>query len=368
MDFGEEVLTIHLMGNWRVDSSPPNFASIEELFDTVGDVRVVAVTTNKVETWDSMLMTYLVKLVHLCRRHKLEFDRSPLPHDLRMLLNLSLAVPEHENAQLDVETKSFLGRVGKATVDRYGEFLEMLVFTGECFASVLRMLAGRTSVRWKDFWLIVQEVGANAIWIVTLVSFLIGLIIAFLGAVILNRFGADVYVSYLIGYGMLRELGALMTGIIIAGRTGAAFAAEIASMKFSEEIDALKTLGIDPIDFIFLPRILALFLMMPLLVLYADVIGVASGMLVSNLMLDVSVPIFLNGMKVAVALPDYLLGIFKGIVFGILVAISGCLRGMQSRGSAEGVGLATTSAVVTGITLVIFFNAIIDWIAAIYDI
>ena len=281
-DLGEEALTIHLTGNWRVDSSLPDFASVEELFDTVENLRVVAVTTNEVEDWDSMLMAYLVKLVYLCRRHNLEFDRSLLPNDLRMLLNLSFAVPENDNAQLDVETKTFVERIGKAAVERYREFLEMLGFTGECFASILRMLVGRTSVRWKDFWLIVQEVGANAIWIVTLVSFLIGLIIAFLGSVVLQRLGADVYVSYLVGYGMLRELGALMTGIIIAGRTGAAFAAEVASMKFSEEIDALKTLGIDPIDFIFLPRILALFLMMPVLVLYADVIGVASGMLVSN--------------------------------------------------------------------------------------
>lgn len=362
------MLTIHLSGKWMVDSSVPDFTLVEELFDTVGDIKVVAVTTNEVEDWDSMLMPYLVKIVYLCRRHELKFDRSLLPDDFRNLLNLSLAVPENDKAQLDVETKSFMGRVGKAAVEQYREFLEVLVFTGECSASVFRILIGRTSVRWKDFWLIVQEVGANAIWIVTLVSFLIGLIIAFLGAVVLNRFGADVYVSYLVGYGMLRELGALMTGIIIAGRTGAAFAAEVASMKFSEEIDALKTLGIDPIDFIFLPRILALFLMMPVLVLYADVIGVASGMLVSNLMLEISVPIFLNGLKVAVALPDYLLGIVKGIVFGILIAISSCLRGMQSRDSAEGVGLATTSAVVTGITLIIFFNAIIDWIAAIYDI
>ena len=367
-DFENGVLTVHLSGTWRTDSSVPDLAAIEELLETGEEIKTVVARTDEVEAWDSMLMTYLVQLLDLCQRHELEFDRFPLPDDLRSLLNLSLAVPEKEEARRDGEAESYLSRVGRAAVEGYGEFLDILTFTGECSMSVLRMLVGRTSIRWKDFWLTVQEVGANAIGIVTLISFLVGLIIAFLGAVVLKRFGADVYVSYLVAYGMLRELGALMTGIIIAGRTGAAFAAEIGSMKISEEIDALKTLGISPIDFIVLPRMLALFLMMPVLVMYADVIGVTSGMLVSKVMLEISFPIFLNGMKVAVALPDYLLGIVKGIVFGVLIAISGCLRGMQSGSSADAVGLATTSAVVTGITLIVFFNAVIDWIAAIYGI
>jgi phospholipid/cholesterol/gamma-HCH transport system permease protein len=195
-----------------------------------------------------------------------------------------------------------------------------------------------------------------------------GLVVAFLGAVVLQRFGANYYISHLVGYGILRELGALMTGIILAGRTGAAFAAEIGSMKVSEEIDAFKTLGISPIDFLVLPRLLALFFMTPLLVIYANVVGLASGMLVSNLMLDVPVMIFLTGMLEAVSMSDFYIGLIKAVVFGKLVAVSGCLRGMQSGNSADAVGSATTSAVVTGLTLIIFFNAVIDWVAALYEI
>ncbi len=368
MELEDGVLSVHLSGPWKTDCDIPDLDAIAEPLKSGDGIRKMVARTEEIASWDSMLMTFLVQLLSLCERHDVEFERSSLPNDLQRLLNLSLAVPEKEEARRDDEADFYLARIGKGAVEFYEQTLEILTFSGECTLSVLRLVVGRTSIRWRDFWLTIQEVGANAIAIVTLISFLVGLIIAFLGAVVLSRFGADVYVSYLVAYGMLRELGALMTGIIIAGRTGAAFAAEIGSMKVSEEIDALKTLGISPIDFIVLPRMLALFLMMPVLVIYADVIGVTSGMLISKVMLDIPFPIFLSGVKVAADWPDYVLGVVKGIVFGVLIAVSGCLRGMQSGSSADAVGLATTSAVVTGITLIIFFNAVIDWIAAIYGI
>ncbi len=368
MELEDGVLSVHLSGPWKTDCDIPDLDAIAEPLKSGDGIRKMVARTEEIASWDSMLMTFLVQLLSLCERHDVEFERSSLPNDLQRLLNLYLAVPEKEEARRDDEADFYLARIGKGAVEFYEQTLEILTFSGECTLSVLRLVVGRTSIRWRDFWLTIQEVGANAIAIVTLISFLVGLIIAFLGAVVLSRFGADVYVSYLVAYGMLRELGALMTGIIIAGRTGAAFAAEIGSMKVSEEIDALKTLGISPIDFIVLPRMLALFLMMPVLVIYADVIGVTSGMLISKVMLDIPFPIFLSGVKVAADWPDYVLGVVKGIVFGVLIAVSGCLRGMQSGSSADAVGLATTSAVVTGITLIIFFNAVIDWIAAIYGI
>ncbi len=368
MELEDGVLSVHLSGPWKTDCDIPDLDAIAEPLKSGDGIRKMVARTEEIASWDSMLMTFLVQLLSLCERHDVEFERSSLPNDLQRLLNLSLAVPEKEEARRDDEADFSLARIGKGAVEFYEQTLEILTFSGECTLSVLRLVVGRTSIRWRDFWLTIQEVGANAIAIVTLISFLVGLIIAFLGAVVLSRFGADVYVSYLVAYGMLRELGALMTGIIIAGRTGAAFAAEIGSMKVSEEIDALKTLGISPIDFIVLPRMLALFLMMPVLVIYADVIGVTSGMLISKVMLDIPFPIFLSGVKVAADWPDYVLGVVKGIVFGVLIAVSGCLRGMQSGSSADAVGLTTTSAVVTGITLIIFFNAVIDWIAAIYGI
>lgn len=368
LEFAEGVLKLVLSGPWKIGCGVPDLLVLPNPKDSEEEIKRLSFNTESLGQWDSLLMTFLVRVFNYCRIHKIEFVKGSLPDDIQNLLALSQAVPEKEEARREEQSRNIIQRAGDWGIRFYEEGSAIATFSGECSVSVLKLLSGRVSFRWRDFFRLLQEVGAHALPIVTLISFLIGLIVAFLGAVVLSRFGADLYVSYLVGYGVLRELGPLMTGIIIAGRTGAAFAAEIGSMKVSEEIDALKTLGISPIDFIVLPRMMALLFMMPLLVIYADVIGIFSGMLISNALLDIPFPIFLNGMKVAVALPDIYLGIIKGVVFGVLVAVSGCLRGIQSGNSADAVGLATTSAVVTGITLIIFFNALIDWIAAIYGV
>jgi phospholipid/cholesterol/gamma-HCH transport system permease protein len=223
-------------------------------------------------------------------------------------------------------------------------------------------------MRWRDFWVVVQSNGSGALPIVTLISFLVGLIIAFLGAVVLRRFGAGYYVSYLVGYGMLREMGALMTGIIIAGRTGAAFAAELGSMKITEEIDAFETLGVSPVEHLVLPRVLGLFVMMPLLTIYAMFVGIFGGLLVSITLLDLSATQFIGGLLTPVTISDGVLGVFKGLVFGLIIGVAGCMRGMQTGSDAGAVGRAATSAVVTGITLIIVANAIIDWLSALLGV
>jgi phospholipid/cholesterol/gamma-HCH transport system permease protein len=188
---------------------------------------------------------------------------------------------------------------------------------------------------------------------VTLIAVLVGMILAFVGAVQLSRFGAQIYVADLVAIAMVREMGCIMTGIIMAGRTGSGFAAEIGTMRVTQEIDALETLGIPPMDFLVLPRVLALSLMMPLLTVYANVLGIAGGALVSVGMLDLSVVQYVTEANGAVTLSSYATGIGKSAVFGVLVALSGCLRGMQSGRSSSAVGEAATSAVVTGIVLII---------------
>jgi phospholipid/cholesterol/gamma-HCH transport system permease protein len=213
-----------------------------------------------------------------------------------------------------------------------------------------------------------QSSTSSALPIVTIISLLVGLIIAFLGAVVLQRFGADYYVSYLVSYGMLRELGALMTAIIMTGRTGAAYAAEIGSMKITEEIDALETLGISPINFLVTPRILAVVCAMPLLTVYADAIGIVGGLSVAVTMLDLTPTQFMTGLLEPVVLADALIGVFKAIVYGVIIGLAGCMRGLQTGDDASAVGDATTSAVVTGIILIVFANAVIDWMAAVLQI
>jgi phospholipid/cholesterol/gamma-HCH transport system permease protein len=223
-------------------------------------------------------------------------------------------------------------------------------------------------MRGRDFWVVVQSNSSRALPIVSLIALLTGVIISFLGAVVLRRFGAGYYVSYLVGYGMLREMAALMTGIIMAGRTGAAFAAELGSMKITEEVDALRTLGISPVDHLVVPRVLGLFVMMPFLTIYAAFVGIMGGLLVAVSILDLSATQFFGGLLTAVTLSDGLLGVFKGTVFGLIIGLAGCMKGMQTGSDASAVGRASTSAVVVGITLIIAANAFIDWLAVVLDI
>jgi phospholipid/cholesterol/gamma-HCH transport system permease protein len=220
------------------------------------------------------------------------------------------------------------------------------------------MMTARARFQSRDLWVLVQECGAQALPIVSLISILVGLILAFVGAIQLQQFGAQIFVANLVAVAMTREMGAMMTAIIMAGRTGAAFAAQLGTMQVNEEIDALKTLGISPIDFLVLPRVIALILMLPLLAVYANVLGILGGMLVGIVMLDISPLLYWNQTIAAVTLNDVLLGIGKSAVFGVLIALSGCLRGIQSGRSASAVGAAATSAVVTVIVLIVVFDGI----------
>jgi phospholipid/cholesterol/gamma-HCH transport system permease protein len=212
---------------------------------------------------------------------------------------------------------------------------------------------GKAQVRWSDAWLVVQQCGPEALGVVALINFLVGVILAFVGAVQLRQVGASVFVADLVAIGTVREMGCLMTGMILCGRTGAAFAAQLGAMKVNEEIDALRTFGISPIEFLVLPRILALLLMMPLLCVFADAIAITGGYMVSVSMLDVTSTEYIRRTIEAIKLQSFFLGIVKGAFFGILVSVSGCLRGMQCGTNAAAVGQATTSSVVTGITSIV---------------
>jgi phospholipid/cholesterol/gamma-HCH transport system permease protein len=198
----------------------------------------------------------------------------------------------------------------------------------------------------------IEVVGPRALLIVSVISFLVGLILAYLGADQLRLVGAQIFIADLVAIGMVREIGALMTGIIIAGRTGSSFAAQLGTMQVNEEIDALKTLGISPIDFLVLPRILALILMMPLLTLYSGFVGILAGLLISGVIFDIGMFEYYNETVRALELKYFMVGLTKGVVYGAMVAYAGCLRGMQCGRSAVAVGEAATSAVVTSILLI----------------
>ena len=216
--------------------------------------------------------------------------------------------------------------------------------------------------RASDLTLTIQQVGAQALPIVSLISFLVGMILAFLGSVQLLQFGAQIYVAPLVGIGMARDMAAMMVGIILAGRTGAAFAAQLGTMQVNEEIDALATFGFAPIDFLVLPRVLALVMMTPLLCLYADLLGIIGGAFVGVTFLDLPPITYFQATQDGVRLIDFAGGLIKAAVYGVVVAVAGCLRGMQCGRSSAAVGQATTSAVVTSIVFIVVSMAILTLI------
>ncbi len=355
-------VVIRLSGDWKMNEGLSDFAAVLSQAEEDGAVFSVGFDALDLGTWDSSLLTFLLQGAASCQTRGIAFQEHTLPENVRRLITLARVVPE-QKTRAAAGKGSFLESLGQWALAAGEETRVGLAFIGESLLSLGRLLVGRSRMRWGVFWAIVQTSGPGALPIVTLICFMVGLIIAFLGAVILQRFGAGIYSAHVVGFGMLRELGALMTGIIMVGRTGAAFAAEIGSMKASEEIDALQTMGVSPMDYIVLPRMLALFLIMPLLTVYGDAVGILGGMMVSTSMMDISVPLFLSTMFDAVTFFDFGLGVIKGTVFGGLIAVAGCLRGIQCGHSADAVGAATTSAVVTGITLILLANALIDWLA-----
>jgi phospholipid/cholesterol/gamma-HCH transport system permease protein len=238
------------------------------------------------------------------------------------------------------------GAYGLATIATLG-------FIGDAAVALTGLVRGSARYRPIDLAQNIQDCGPSAVGIVTLISFLVGVILAFMGAVQLQQFGAAIFVADLVGIGMLREMGAMMTAIIMSGRTGAAFAAQLGTMKVTQEIDALTTMGISPLQFLVLPRVLALVLMMPLLCLYSDLMGILGGAFVGVGMLDLSFKSYMRETIHAISLTNLLLGLIKATVYGVLIAIAGCLRGFQCGNSSSAVGDAATRAVVSSIVLVV---------------
>jgi phospholipid/cholesterol/gamma-HCH transport system permease protein len=285
-------------------------------------------------------------------------NHDSLPEGVRKLIRLSEAVPETEDARRQ-ETKGSLVRgVGELALQTRAGLYQILNFIGDVALAGVKLFRRTAQFRWSDAFVVMQEVGPEALGVVALINFLVGVILAFVGAVQLRQFGASIYVADLVAIGTVREMGCLMTGIILSGRTGAAFAAQLGTMKVNEEIDAFKTFGISPIEFLVLPRIVALLMMMPLLCIFADAIALLGGFVISVSTLDVTAMEYFNRSVAAITLSSFLLGVFKGAFFGLLVAMTGCLRGIQCGNNAAAVGQAATSAVVTGITSIIAADGI----------
>lgn len=355
----ENTLIINVSGDWKLSNALPSSDDLLREIDTAMLPQRITFDARSLDGWDSGLLTFLIRLKHHCAGKETTIDFGGLPHGVQRLLDLASVVPERKEAHKESIRVSLLTHITQVEISIWHSILEMMSFLGEVAVAFFKLFKGRARFRRSDLMLILEECGADALPIVSLISFLVGLILAFVGSIQLKMFGAQIFIADLVGIAMTRAMGAIMVGIIMAGRTGAAFAARIGTMQVNEEIDALRTAGISPVEFLVLPRMIAMTLMLPLLTLYSDLMGMLGGLFVSVTGFGIGVNEYFQETKDAVAMTNIWVGLFSSFVFGILVSFTGCLRGMQCGRSASAVGDATTSAVVTSIVSIVIATAII---------
>jgi phospholipid/cholesterol/gamma-HCH transport system permease protein len=363
-----DTLVISLAGDWKRENRPPAASEVEKQVEIGLQVRRILFKTENLTGWDSMLLTFLIRVRTWASSNNMTVEEDNLPEGVQRLLALASAVPERKWEKKKPAQIPILERFGGSALVFWQSLRDMTDFIGSAAIAFMRLVTGKAKFRRSDLLLIIQQCGAQALPIVSLLSILVGLILAFIGAIQLKVFGAQIYVASIVGIGMVRFLAPVMAAIIMAGRTGASFAAQLGTMQVNEEIDALKTLGISPMEFLVLPRMLALFLMMPLLSVYADLLGILGGVIIGVTMLDLNSIEYYAKTRASVHLSDFWVGLFSAAVFGVLVALSGCMRGMQCGRSAAAVGEATTSAVVTSIVSIVVTMAVITVVCNVLNI
>lgn len=347
-----DVLEVTLGGSWQITEPRPGW---KELLGASRPKRVIF-RIDALEQWDSSLLLLVFEAQQWCRAAGAYCDADALPERARLLLAQLAAA--HETSLPFDRSQNFLTTVGIATLDTAQKANDISRFVGDCTLSLVQVLKRPAKFRWRDCLHEMQQCGAMALPIVSLIAFLVGVTLAYTAAIVLRQFGGDIWIADLIGLSMVREMGAVMTAVVLAGRTGAAYAATLGNMRANEEIDALETLGISPVQFLVLPRMVALTVMMPLLTLYSCALGIIGGMVVAMGLLAIPPTAYWVEMQTIVDMSDIVVGVIKGGAFGLIVGLAGCLRGLQAERSAVGVGRAATSAVVTAILLLIIADAV----------
>jgi phospholipid/cholesterol/gamma-HCH transport system permease protein len=355
----DDSLAVTLTGDWLLDAVLPGIEPVLERLRQTPAPAAIAFDTALLGDWDTGLVARLVSIRRIAEENGVPVDDGGLPDGARQLIALAFAVREREGARRGARDIGFLESVGAKSLRVIERCRELLAFVGELVLSFGRLFRGKATYLRSDLVQYIQEAGAEALPIVSLISFLIGMIFAFVGVMQLENFGAGIYTANLVAVAMVREMAPIMTAIIMAGRTGAAYAAQIGTMKVNEEVDALTTLGMDPIDFLVTPRVIALIVMLPMLTLYGSLMGILGGTVVGLAMVDVSLVQYLSQTVDSVGLNSLLGGLFKSVVYGSLVAIAGCQQGLACGNSAMAVGESTTRAVVMGIVLIVVSASIL---------
>ncbi len=361
------VLSVTVGGVWSIKTPWPREA--ERVLGAIESPAwlELELKTDNLGEWDSSLLVFLVQLIRKAKDRKIKTSFQ-LPEGLERLVNMAFAVPPRKGAERKSEHASFVSKVGAAALSLKPRIEDFLNFLGDVAIGLGRLCIGRSKMRAKDLFSAMYECGVLSLPIISLTSMLFGLILAFVGAVQLTQFGAQIYVAGLVGIGMLRVMGAVMVGVVMSGRVGAAYAALIGTMQVNEEVDALSVLGISPVDFLVVPRVLALTLMVPLLTIYADFMGIVGGYLVGTLMLDLNPLEYINATRQMVPYRQILIGLVYGTVFGIVIALAGCYQGMRCGRSAMAVGQTTTRAVVSSIVGIIIMTAIITVVCNVLNV
>ncbi|MBE9537646.1 MAG: ABC transporter permease [Proteobacteria bacterium] len=347
-----------LTGDWVEGQKPAAFAILRsDLYSS--STHQLVLDSSRLGSWDSTLMAFLLQCHNYCQDEDIDFQATDLPTGADKLLAVATAVRAHIPPQ--EPSKPWLSafnpaRLAKEAVDNLSESLG---FIGEVAIALTKLVAGKSNTRMVDFKNFCYQAGPEAFGIISLTSILVGMILAYLGAVQLLQFGAEIYVADLVVIGTLREMGALMTAIVMAGRTGAAYAAQLGTMQTNEEIDAITTMGISPIEFLVVPRMLALVAMMPLLTIYADLLGIVGGGIVAGGM-GITPLQYINQGETALQFSHFFIGLIKSVIFAVLIAVAGCRSGINSGRSSAAVGQAATEAVVTAIVYLIIADAAIN--------
>lgn len=337
---------LDLSGAWRGHSAPlPELPATE----VVGAVRVHA---DGLRSWDASLASALWHQIEPFARRGADVDLQNLPEGLQQILALALDTPPPASTA-PAATRGRVARVGASVTAWWALRRKTLTFFGEVLLSLGRWMRGRSDMRASDLAWQIEQTGPRSLPIVALVCFLVGLIVAYMGAAQLQRFGAQNYIADLVTVGVVREVAALLVGIVLAGRVGAAFAAQIGSMRANEEVDALATMGVNPVDFLVLPRVLALLIVGPMLTAFGALVGMAVGWLVAVGIYGVTPLEYVYASAQAITLPHVAVGLIKGTTYSVLVALAGCLQGMAAGRSAQAVGDATTASVVQAIVWIV---------------
>jgi phospholipid/cholesterol/gamma-HCH transport system permease protein len=353
---GSEV-TLFLSGYIMTENLSAFMAEVENLFIEKAPGKLM-VDISKVHYLDSAGALGLIQLEERARAQSISFQFIQVTDKAKRIMGLIDQGTLTVRPLLSDQTSgNILERVGDSSLRIFNDFVSILTFLGDLLTALVYSFFHPRSIRWEDIFFYIIRAGVEGLPIVGLISFLLGLIIAFMSSLQLKQFGANIYVASLVGVAMVSELGPIMTAIIVAGRSGSAFAAEIGTMKVNEEVDALLTMGFDPTRFLAIPKVLATMVSVPLLTLYADVFGIVGGLFVGVIGLDLTVQTYIQETIKVISISSLIRSLIKSVVFAFLIAGIGCQRGFQVRGGAEGVGSSTTSAVVASIFLVIVMDS-----------